>query len=160
MTTSRSEQAAQARDRAVPELAELDADSSAAPPVRARKQSTETSQVYSVRIPAEQLDRLRRIAQARGETPSGLLRRWALERIDLELSGRGAEGQISDFERLADHALERALARRGLLPEEPHREQPASPEPEYLDPSGPVRLGGRRLNRTVTTAAPRQQPAL
>jgi hypothetical protein len=38
-----------------------------------------------LRIPIDRLEELRRVAGQRGEAPSALLRRWALERLDSEL---------------------------------------------------------------------------
>jgi hypothetical protein len=52
---------------------------------RARRQASDPSQVYTVRIPVDRLEELRRVAEQRGEAPSALLRRWALERLDSEL---------------------------------------------------------------------------
>jgi hypothetical protein len=40
------------------------------------------SQVYSVRIPVDRLEELRRVAARRGVPPSTLLREWVLERLD------------------------------------------------------------------------------
>jgi hypothetical protein len=54
---------------------------------RARRQASEASQVYTVRIPVDRLEELRRVARQRGEAPSALLRSWALERLDAELGG-------------------------------------------------------------------------
>lgn len=42
------------------------------------------SQVYSVRIPVEALERLRRVAEASEVAPSALMREWVLERLDIE----------------------------------------------------------------------------
>ena len=51
--------------------------------VRAKAKPTRTpSQVYSVRIPVDQLERLRRHAVRAGTTPSDLIRTWVLERLD------------------------------------------------------------------------------
>jgi hypothetical protein len=48
------------------------------------KPPRDPSQVYSIRIPTSHLNRLRRTAQALDETPSGLMRRWVLERLEVE----------------------------------------------------------------------------
>lgn len=108
-----------ARDLAVAELAELDADPAAPAPVRARRQPTDPSQVYSVRMPAYQLGHLRRLADERGETPSALLRRWALERIEAELqAGEQARSQpkvaasLEELQQAVEAAVERVLVRR------------------------------------------------
>jgi hypothetical protein len=59
---------------------------------RARRQASDPSQVYTVRIPSARLKELRRVAERLGEAPSALLRRWALERLDAEL-GHGVAGK-------------------------------------------------------------------
>lgn len=51
---------------------------------RARAQAGEASQVYSVRIPAERLEQLRRLAEERGVRPTALLRQFVLDRLDQE----------------------------------------------------------------------------
>lgn len=145
MTKRTREQLAQAADDAMRELNELDTGAVAPSPVRARGRAKDPSQVYSVRIPVERIEQLRQLAEARQETPSGLLRRWVLERLALEVEGRGAEGPSSDLELLIDGAVARALARRGLLEGPVVGLRSGVPEPEYLDPSGPVRIGARRL---------------
>ncbi len=43
----------------------------------------EPSQVYSVRIPVEKLELLRRVAAEHHEAPSVLIRKWVLERLDM-----------------------------------------------------------------------------
>jgi hypothetical protein len=47
----------------------------------------EPAQVYSLRIPVEQLEQLRSLAAARHLTPSALMRAWVLERLDAEPRG-------------------------------------------------------------------------
>ncbi|MGH3156235.1 MAG: hypothetical protein ACRDNF_06640 [Streptosporangiaceae bacterium] len=49
-----------------------------------RSHRWEPAQVYSLRIPAGQLDRLRRLAADRHMTSSALMRSWVLERLDAE----------------------------------------------------------------------------
>jgi hypothetical protein len=44
----------------------------------------EPSQVYSVRIPVDRLEQLRRVAEQRRLPPSALLRDWVVERLDTE----------------------------------------------------------------------------
>src|SRR6266851_1813771 len=44
----------------------------------------EPAQVYSIRLPADVLERLRREAADVGTTPSGLMRSWVLERLGKE----------------------------------------------------------------------------
>jgi hypothetical protein len=53
---------------------------------RARLQANDASQVYSVRIPVERLEQLRRLAEERGVLPTVLMRQFVLERIDREMS--------------------------------------------------------------------------
>lgn len=44
----------------------------------------EPSQVYSVRIPVDRLEQLRRVAERRRVAPSALLREWVVDRLDAE----------------------------------------------------------------------------
>jgi hypothetical protein len=44
----------------------------------------EPSQVYSVRIPVDRLEQLRRVAEQRHLPPSALLRDWVVQRLDTE----------------------------------------------------------------------------
>src|SRR4051812_9127246 len=53
---------------------------------RARAHAGEASQVYSVRIPVERLEQLRRLAEERGERPTTLLRQFVMDRLDQELA--------------------------------------------------------------------------
>jgi hypothetical protein len=69
------------------------------PGQRARRQPSAPSQVYTVRIPVDRLEELRRLAERLGEAPSTLLRKWALERLDEE-AGRPSAGESSE-QRLA-----------------------------------------------------------
>ena len=56
-----------------------DDDSILEPPAVPR----EPSQVYSVRIPVEKLELLRKVAAEQHKAPSVLIRTWVLERLDL-----------------------------------------------------------------------------
>lgn len=47
----------------------------------------EPSQVYSVRIPVDRLEQLRRVAEQRRMAPSALLREWVVDRLDAEAGG-------------------------------------------------------------------------
>lgn len=66
------------------------------------------AQVYSVRIPVDQIEMLRRLASAKGERPSSLMRQWVLERLQEEASGctvrvsvqRRARSDIPQLQRL------------------------------------------------------------
>lgn len=51
---------------------------------RARAQAGDASQVYSVRIPVDRLEELRRLAAERGLRPTALLRQFVLERLAQE----------------------------------------------------------------------------
>ncbi len=53
---------------------------------RARAQAGEASQVYSVRIPVERLEQLRRLAEGRGVRPTALLRQFVVDRLDQEMA--------------------------------------------------------------------------
>jgi len=48
--------------------------------------AAEPAQVYSVRIPVDRLDQLRRLAAERGLKPSALMREWVIERLEDELT--------------------------------------------------------------------------
>ena len=61
-------------------------------------------QVYSVRIPVEALERLRRVASASGSAPSALIRQWVLERLDEESPRR----------RITIHPAARAVPNRAF----------------------------------------------
>lgn len=41
------------------------------------------SQVYSIRIPVERVEQLRKLAASRGVAPTKLIRDWVVERLDL-----------------------------------------------------------------------------
>jgi hypothetical protein len=79
------------RDMLAREAAEAkaaaDAEEQAGAPAmgqRARRQTGEASQVYSVRIPVDRLAQLRQLADERGVAPTALLRQFVLERLDIE----------------------------------------------------------------------------
>ena len=61
-----------------------------------------TSQVYTVRMPAEQLAELRAVAELSGEQPSALMRRWVLERLADE---RARQPDLTDVRRTLTDAL-------------------------------------------------------
>ncbi len=56
----------------------------AQPVQRARRQAADPSQVYSVRIPVDRLEQLRRLADTRGVAPTALVRQFVLEALDRE----------------------------------------------------------------------------
>jgi hypothetical protein len=76
--------------------------------VRSSSPPRNPSQVYSIRIPVERLDQLRRIAATKGEHPTALLRRWALERLSEETSR--SSGAIDDQSPMRVISLNRQLA--------------------------------------------------
>jgi len=55
---------------------------------RPRKPSGEVGMVYSIRIPVKRLEELRLLAVSKGEQPTGLMRKWILERLDREATKR------------------------------------------------------------------------
>jgi hypothetical protein len=68
---------------AVEEAERDDAAEDERPYVRARASRT-GSQVYSVRIPVEHIEALRRFAKERGLQPTTLMRKWVVERLERE----------------------------------------------------------------------------
>lgn len=56
------------------------------PSYRRKHSPRDPAQVYSLRVPAAQLEELRQLAD-KGTTPSALMREWVLERIAAEKSG-------------------------------------------------------------------------
>ena len=65
--------------------------------VRARRPEA-PAQVYSVRIPVDRLEDVRRTAEREGMQPSSMLREWILERLDREAirSTDGARGEVGE----------------------------------------------------------------
>ncbi len=47
-----------------------------------RRRTGNTSPVYGLRLPAERIEQLRQIAQARGVEPSVLARQWVIDQLD------------------------------------------------------------------------------
>jgi hypothetical protein len=60
------------------------------PLVRNHRKTKDPAQVYSLRIPVDRLEELRQLAASRDLAPSALMRRWVIERLDLELEHRSA----------------------------------------------------------------------
>jgi hypothetical protein len=83
------------------------------PLFRSKQLPRDPAQVYSVRMPVDRLEELRQAALVVGETPSGLMRRWVLERLDQE-----AENPPTEFDRILvlvealEQAVDRARQRR------------------------------------------------
>lgn len=57
------------------------------PSYRRKKPPRDPAQVYSLRIPVDQIEELRQLASDKGVTPSALMREWVLERIAAEKAG-------------------------------------------------------------------------
>jgi len=66
------------------EHAEQHRDDELAPGYRRPRPPREPAQVYSLRIPVDRLEQLRRLAAEKHLTPSALMRAWVLERLDAE----------------------------------------------------------------------------
>lgn len=64
--------------------------------MRRRRAPRDPAQVYSVRMPADSLDELRRLAEAHHETPSGLIREWVLSRLEYERA-KGASEDLAEI---------------------------------------------------------------
>ncbi len=58
--------------------------------------------VYTVRMPAKRLAELRAVAEQSGEQPSALMRRWVLQRLDVE---RAHQPELADVRRTLSEAL-------------------------------------------------------
>lgn len=106
--------------------------------VRARAKSPDPAQVYSVRIPVERIDRLRRLADERGVKPTALMREWVLQRLAAEeLTVRAPEERMVELLGEAQR-LAAAVRRRTAVA--------TSAEPKTVDdpPVRSVRLGATR----------------
>ena len=78
---------------AVADEAEAHRDDAPRGRLRSKRPPRDPSQVYSIRIPVDRLEELRRHASERGAAPTALMRKWVLERLDEERS-RGARQPI------------------------------------------------------------------
>jgi len=67
------------------------------------------AQVYSVRIPSDALAALRRLAEARGQLPSVLIRGWVLERLRQETTGEELLVSRDELARIVREQVEAAL---------------------------------------------------
>jgi hypothetical protein len=70
------------------------------PSYRRKHPPRDPAQVYSLRIPVDQIEELRQLASDKGVTPSALMRKWVLERIAAEKAG--LPGPLSFMERLQE----------------------------------------------------------
>lgn len=96
--------------------------------VRTRARAKDPSQVYSVRIPVDQIDRLRSTAEERGIGPTVLMRQWVLERLGSEeLAGSNPEQRLvevlAEAARLAEVVQERAAQKH--VPDAPRVRAPS-----------------------------------
>lgn len=109
------------RDMLVAEAAEAEAlaeaedrgDSPGQPAQRARRQAPEPSQVYSVRIPVDRLEQLRRLAETRDVAPTALVRQFVLEALDREAALDGLRQAHIDFAFSSDSEV--STGRENLL---------------------------------------------
>lgn len=84
-----------------------------------RKRSKDPSQVYSIRFPVDRLEELRQVAARHGVTPSALLRRWTIERLDQEIDHDSRVEE--ERERRSVDRDEVIMLTRGQLESEIHR---------------------------------------
>lgn len=86
--------------------------------VRTRSKAKDPSQVYSVRIPVEQIDRLRSRAEERGIGATVLMRQWVLERLTAEdMAESSPEQRLVDL--LAEVAHLAELVQQRVVQEVP-----------------------------------------
>lgn len=96
--------------------------------VRTRARAKDPSQVYSVRIPVEQIDRLRSRAEERGIGATVLMRQWVLERLAAEDLTENKPEQhlvelVAEVARLAGLVQRRTVERR--VPDAPRATAPS-----------------------------------
>ncbi|MGH4019305.1 MAG: hypothetical protein ACRDT0_08730 [Pseudonocardiaceae bacterium] len=79
-----------------------------------RRRTRGTHPVYGLRLPAERIEQLRRIADARGVEPSVLARQWVIDRLDAaeQVRDQAEERWERDVRATTDHL-------RQLLDERP-----------------------------------------
>jgi aryl-alcohol dehydrogenase-like predicted oxidoreductase len=99
-------------DRIAAEAEHAEATRDAELPYRRRKGGTHP--VYGLRLPAERIEQLRRIAEARGVEPSALARQWVITQLDAaeQVQDKAAERWERDLRATTDHL-------RQLLDERP-----------------------------------------
>jgi len=93
------------------ELAEQSEGQHRGPYVRSRRPPKDPSQVYSLRIPLERLESVRKLAAENNTTPAALLRTWVLERLDEEshIKDQGTKNALPPRQRERAMALVRQL---------------------------------------------------
>ncbi len=80
------------------------------PYVRSQRAPHDPSQVYSLRIPVQCLDTVRKLAREHNTTPAALLRTWVLERLEEEaVAGASADDDLPQGQRHQAMALIRRL---------------------------------------------------
>lgn len=98
-------------DRIAAEAEHAEATRDAELPYRRRKGGTHP--VYGLRLPAERIEQLRRIAEARGVEPSALARQWVINQLDAaeRVRDEAAEQWERDLRTTTEH-LRRLLDER------------------------------------------------
>lgn len=99
------------------DLEAQDADPGRGADLRYRRKRTSKGQsvVYGLRLPADRIEQLQRLAEARGIEPSALVRQWIIAQLDATEHGfrdRGAERWERDLRATTEHL-------RQLLDERP-----------------------------------------
>lgn len=95
------------------EAAERHRDDEPGPGYRRARPPKEPAQVYSLRIPVDRLEQLRRRAEARHTTPSALMRQWVLERLDDEATPTDGVAFLETVRTVVREELERTKASGG-----------------------------------------------
>jgi hypothetical protein len=72
------------------------------------------SQVYSIRVPVEQLEQVRVLAKQRGVAPTAMMREWILEKLQSEAGETVAKRSATGPERSARQAEEQNSYRRSF----------------------------------------------
>jgi hypothetical protein len=83
MTTSDIRELLDQEGAAAEEMAEVETHM-----VRNRTNAKDPSQVYSLRLPVDRIEEVRQLAISQSLAPTALLRRWILDRLDVELERR------------------------------------------------------------------------
>lgn len=116
--------------------------------------------VYTVRMPAKRLAELRAVAEQSGEQPSALMRRWVLQRLDVE---RAHQPELADVRRTlseALHTLDQVARRLWACRRDDRTLSAPGTEPIASDAAG--RLRRHRLVKQMPSCggvlATRQQP--
>lgn len=71
-------------------------DAASTPADRQKATQRPRSQVYSIRVPVEQLSQLRRLAKDRGTAPTAMMREWVLARLEAEIGASAAEDSLQE----------------------------------------------------------------